>query len=58
MDSSGLQELFTANRRAREQGRRLVLVRGSKPIDRVLDLVRADAAIETVDDPAAVGPGA
>src|SRR5205823_3893442 len=54
MDSSGLQELFLASRRAREQGRRMVVVKGSEPIDRVLDLVRADAAMETVDDPTAV----
>ncbi|MFL5886522.1 MAG: MMPL family transporter, partial [Thermoleophilaceae bacterium] len=53
MDSSGLQELFLASRRAREQRRRLVVVKGSAPIDRVLDLVRADAAMETVDDPEA-----
>jgi anti-anti-sigma factor len=51
IDSSGLRELFLANRRARAQGRRLVIVRGAKPIDRVLEMVRADAAIETVDDP-------
>jgi anti-anti-sigma factor len=54
MDSSGLRELFLATRRAREQRRRLVVVRGSEPIDRVLDLVRADAAMEMVDDPASV----
>ena len=54
MDSSGLHQLFMANRRAREQRRRLVLVRGSKPIDRVLEVARAGDAIETVDDPATV----
>ena len=52
MDSSGLRELFSAQRRARAAGRRLVLVKGSAPIDRVLEMVRADAAMETVDDPA------
>src|SRR5437588_4940145 len=30
MDSSGLRELFAAQRRAREEGRRLVLVKGSE----------------------------
>ena len=54
MDSSGLRELFSAQRRARAAGRRLVLVKGSAPIDRVLEMVRADAAMETVDDPADV----
>jgi anti-anti-sigma factor len=51
MDSSGLRELFSAQRRARAAGRRLVLVKGSAPIDRVLEMVRADRAMETVDDP-------
>ena len=54
MDSSGLHQLFMANRRARERRRRLVIVKGSGPIDRVLDVARAADAIETVDDPAAV----
>jgi RND superfamily putative drug exporter len=51
MDSSGLRELFSAQRRAHEQERRLVLVKGSAPIDRVLEMVRADAMVETVTDP-------
>jgi anti-anti-sigma factor len=54
MDSSGLRELFSAQRRARAEGRRLALVKGSAPIDRVLEMVRADTAMETVDDPADV----
>jgi RND superfamily putative drug exporter len=54
MDSSGLRELFSAQRRARAEGRRLVLVKGSAPIDRVLEMVRADAAVETVRDPGEV----
>ena len=53
MDSSGLQQLFEASRRARTEGRRLVLVKQPGPIERVLSLVRADAAIEMVDDVAA-----
>ncbi|MEA2352208.1 MAG: anti-sigma factor antagonist [Thermoleophilaceae bacterium] len=54
MDSSGLRELFSAQRRARAESRRLVLVKGSAPIDRVLEMVRAEQAVETVDDPADV----
>jgi anti-anti-sigma factor len=54
MDSSGLRELFAAQRRARAENRRVVLVKGSAPIDRVLEMVRADAAMETVDNPADV----
>ena len=56
MDSSGLRELFAANRRARAEGRRLVLVKGSRPIDRVLELVRAAEVVETVDDPGSIRP--
>jgi anti-anti-sigma factor len=56
MDSSGLRELFAAQRRAHREGRRLILVKGSRPIDRVLELVRAEAAVEIVDDPAAIDP--
>jgi anti-anti-sigma factor len=54
MDSSGLRELFSAQRRARAEGRRLALVKGSGPIDRVLEMVRADTAMETVEDPSDV----
>jgi anti-anti-sigma factor len=56
MDSSGLRELFSAQRRAHEQERRLVLVKGSAPIDRVLEMVRADAMVETVSDPGEIQP--
>jgi anti-sigma B factor antagonist len=56
MDSTGLHELFEARRRASAEGRRLVLVKGSEPIDRVLEIVRADSVVETVVDPADVKP--
>ena len=56
MDSSGLRELFSANQRARGEGRRVVLVKGPGPIERVLEVVRAEAAIVTVDDPASIVP--
>jgi RND superfamily putative drug exporter len=54
MDSSGIRELFAATRRARMEGRRLVVVTGSDPIDRVLEMVRAERVMETVTDPAEV----
>jgi RND superfamily putative drug exporter len=54
MDSTGLRALFQARRRASAGDRRLVLVKGSEPIDRVLEIVRADSVVETVDDPADV----
>jgi anti-anti-sigma factor len=55
MDSTGLRELTEAVRRGRQAGRRVVLVKGSKPVDSVLAMTRADAVMETVEDPAAVG---
>jgi anti-sigma B factor antagonist len=56
MDSTGLRLLITADARAREHSRRLVLVRGSKMIQRVLRITRLDERLEIVDDPDAVAP--
>jgi anti-anti-sigma factor len=55
MDSSGLRELAEAVRRGRRSGRRVVLVKGSAPVDSVLAITRAEDVMETVEDPAAVG---
>jgi anti-anti-sigma factor len=55
MDSSGLRELAQAMSRGRRAGRRVVLVKGSAPVDSVLAITRAEDAMETVEDPAAVG---
>jgi anti-anti-sigma factor len=52
MDSSGLGELVRASRRARRMGRRVVLVTGAEPIDRVLAITGLDKALETTADPA------
>jgi RND superfamily putative drug exporter len=54
MDSTGLAQLFQARRRASAEGRRLVLVKGPEPIDRILEIVRADSAFELVENPADV----
>ena len=45
LDSSGLAVLFAANRRACEEGWRLVLLKGAGPRDRGLALARAGAGI-------------
>jgi anti-anti-sigma factor len=50
MDSTGLRLLISADQRAREDGRRLVLVRGNEMIQRVLRLTRLDERLEIVDD--------
>jgi anti-anti-sigma factor len=51
MDSTGLAQLFAANRRAREQGRRVVILKGPGPIDRVLALAKVEDAIDVVSEP-------
>jgi anti-anti-sigma factor len=51
MDSTGLAQLFAANRRAREQGRRVVILKGPGPIERVLALAKIEDAIDVVTEP-------
>jgi anti-sigma B factor antagonist len=53
MDSSGLRALLAADSRAREAGRRLVLVRGDERVQRVLKITRLDERLEIVDAPPA-----
>lgn len=50
MDSSGLRALLAADARAKEAGRRLVLVRGDERVQRVLRITRLDERLEIVDD--------
>jgi len=54
IDSTGLRALIAANERARSAGRRLVVVRGAKAVDRLLALTQLDQRLEIVDDPDAV----
>ena len=54
MDSSGLRSLLAADARAREAGRRLVLVRGDERVQRVLRITRLDERLEIVDSADAV----
>jgi anti-anti-sigma factor len=51
MDSSGLRALLAADTRAREAGRRLVLIRGDERVQRVLKITRLDERLEIVEDP-------
>lgn len=55
MDSAGLGELIGAARRARSDGRRVVLVRGPAPIERILDLASVDGLLERVPDARSAG---
>ena len=53
MDSSGMHALVDAGMRARQVGRRLVLLRGSPNVDRVFGLTGRSADVEVYDlDPA------
>lgn len=51
MDSTGLHILLKAHRRAQELGRRFVLVRGSRQIERLLKLTGVDEKLAIVDSP-------
>ncbi|MDX6672039.1 MAG: anti-sigma factor antagonist [Solirubrobacteraceae bacterium] len=53
MDSTGLRTVVSADQRARDQGRRLVIVRGPEPVDRIFSVTRLDERLKLVDDPAA-----
>jgi anti-anti-sigma factor len=54
IDSSGLRAVLLADRRAREQGRRCVVVRGPEAVDRVFRITGCDQRLEIVDDPAQI----
>jgi anti-sigma B factor antagonist len=57
MDSTGLRVIVAADGRAREQARRLVVVRGSDTVQRIIEMTRLDERLEIVDDLAAVEAG-
>ena len=54
LDSTGLRCLVTADQRARDAGRRLVLVRGPDPVQRVFSITRLEERLEMVDNASAV----
>lgn len=56
MDSTGLRTVVSADVRAREQGRRLAVVRGPDAVDRVFTVTRLDERLEIVDAPDAAAP--
>ncbi|HLM10549.1 MAG TPA: STAS domain-containing protein [Thermoleophilaceae bacterium] len=55
LDSTGLRCLVSADERAREAGRRVVIVRGPEPVQRVFSITRLEERLEMVDDVSAVG---
>jgi anti-anti-sigma factor len=50
LDSTGLRAVVTADERARSKGRRLVIVRGPDPVQRVFAITRLEERLEMVDD--------
>ena len=56
MDSTGLRTILSADARARDAGRRLVVVQGDKNIQRVFQVTRLYERVEIVSDPADVEP--
>jgi anti-anti-sigma factor len=50
MDSAGLGRLLAARRRAARAGRRLVIVRGGRTVDRVMMLAGLQDVFETVTE--------
>ena len=55
LDSTGLRCLVTADERAKVEGRRVVIVRGPDPVQRVFTITRLEERLEMVDDASAVG---
>jgi anti-sigma B factor antagonist len=54
LDSTGLRCIVTADERAREAGRRIVIVRGPDAVQRVFSITRLEERLEMVDDVGAV----
>jgi anti-anti-sigma factor len=56
LDSTGLRCVITAAERAKERQRRLVIVRGPDPVQRVFAITGLEDRLEMVDDAAGVRP--
>ena len=55
LDSTGLRCIVTADERARNEGRRIVIVRGPDAVQRVFSITRLEERLEIVDDVSAAG---
>ncbi len=56
LDSTGLRCVVRADERARDEGRRLVVVKGPEAVQRVFEITRLEERLEIVDDAASVNP--
>jgi anti-sigma B factor antagonist len=57
LDSSGLRLVVTADERARDDGRRFVIVRGPETVNRVFTITRLGERLDMVDDLSALSSG-
>ena len=57
LDSTGLRCVVTADDQAKQDGRRLVVVRGPEAVQRVFAITRLEDRLEMVDDASAVQSG-
>lgn len=55
MDSTGLQVMLQAARRADDYGGSLVLVRGPRPVQRMFELAQLYRRLQFIDHPSEVG---
>jgi anti-sigma B factor antagonist len=55
LDSTGLRCIVTADERARDAGRRIVIVRGPDAVQRVFAITRLDDRLDMVDSADGVG---
>jgi anti-anti-sigma factor len=54
LDSTGLRALLVADTRAREAGRRLILLQGPDAVRRVFEITGLEERLELVDDEASL----
>ena len=57
LDSTGLRCVVRADERAREEGRRLVVLKGPEAVHRVFEITRLEERLELVDDAASIEAG-
>ena len=57
LDSTGLRCVVRADERAREDGRRLVVVKGPEAVQRVFEITRLEERLELVDDASSIERG-
>jgi anti-sigma B factor antagonist len=50
LDSTGLRLVVSADERAKDEGRRLAIVRGPEEVQRVFTITKLDERLEIVDD--------